>query len=456
MPLPPSMKTLIASLPLMLAAGLLSAQTESASRKTPISPLWKSEAFQRTVTGSYGIDSRIEPLITTDEEEYLFDAAKLLAEEDREGAIALYEGASILPQSPAMIFSLANLYYEEGEIERAIERFREAIEAFPNFRDAHRNLAMALTQSEKWEEAEESLIRAVELGARDGATLGLLGYCHAEDEDYQAALQSYRQAQITMPDEMQWKLGEAHALQALGETTSAIGLYRALLKDLPADSSLWLNLAYSLQQSGDARGAVARIEVVRAMEAAMPSDLVTLGHLYLDQSLPDESLAAYLEALEGESLPTANEVVTALGYLVEYSHWDQANQLVAAMETRFPDLSHEKLPRLLALIEFETGDPEKAISAVEELTRSDPTDGQSLLVLARFYRTKDRVPEAEAILEQATLLKAHAAEAHLQLATLLVDRGEYERAIENLEESHHLNPRESVLTYLEAVRELAE
>ena len=41
----------------------------------PISPLWKSEQFQRAITGSYGIDSRIEPVITVDEEEYLKDLA---------------------------------------------------------------------------------------------------------------------------------------------------------------------------------------------------------------------------------------------------------------------------------------------------------------------------------------------------------------------------------------------
>ena len=49
----------------------------------PIDPLWKSEGFRKTVTGSYGIDSRIEPRITVDEEFYIAESAKAMADNDR-------------------------------------------------------------------------------------------------------------------------------------------------------------------------------------------------------------------------------------------------------------------------------------------------------------------------------------------------------------------------------------
>jgi len=43
----------------------------AAAEPLPIDPLWQSETFRETVTGSFGIDSRIEPRITVDEEFYL-------------------------------------------------------------------------------------------------------------------------------------------------------------------------------------------------------------------------------------------------------------------------------------------------------------------------------------------------------------------------------------------------
>ena len=55
-------------------------QATKAADPLPIDPLWKSVEFRRIVTGSFGIDSRIEPQITNDEESYLNDSAKKMAD----------------------------------------------------------------------------------------------------------------------------------------------------------------------------------------------------------------------------------------------------------------------------------------------------------------------------------------------------------------------------------------
>jgi len=421
----------------------------------PTSPLWKSAEFQRIVTGSYGIDSRIEPLITTDEEEYLRDAAELLADEDREGAIKLYESASILPESAAMLFSLASLKFEEGKFDEAKTSFEAALASSPNFRDAHRNLAMALIQLDEMDEAETALIRAVELGARDGVTLGLLAYCHATDGDFQAALQSYRQAQITMPSEVEWKLGEARCLRELDETKMAIGLYRALLKELPTNASLWLDLGFSLQQLGNNRAAIQAIEVARSIDDLSAPSLLSLGHLYLGQSLAGEAFLAYESALAFDPPISETEATLALRYLVEYKHFNEAKALNQNIESTFPNGDNTKRTRLSALIEFEIGDPDKAIETIRRVVSEDPLDGESLLVLGRFLTTSEKSIEAEIVFEQAALLKDYAAEAYFRLGELLVERSEYRKAVEKLVQAQAVEPKENVEIYLEAVRELA-
>lgn len=441
---------------LLLVLILSGAHRAIAEPVFPVSDLWKSPEFQRVVTGSYGIDARIEPLITIDEEEYLGDAAELLAKEDREGAISLYEGASILPESPAMLFSLASLKFEEGEFEDARKSFGAALESFPNFRDAHRNLAMTLIQLDEIEEAEESLIRAVELGARDGVTMGLLGYCHTIDGDFQAALQSYRQAQITMPAELEWKLGEANCLRELEQTELAVGLYRELLKGLPTNSSLWLNLAFSLQQLDDEQGAIHALEVARSLSEIDTRSLLSLGHLYLGQSLPEEALLAYQASLEEEPAISEKEGTEALNYLVDYNHYLQAKSLDQFISSRYPEVNDERRRRLQALIEFETGDPEKAIETIKAVVNQDPLDGKSLLVLAKFLTSREQEIEAEMVLEQAALLPDHTADAYFRLGELLVERGDYQKAVEKLEQAQAIDPRPTVEIYLEAVRELVE
>lgn len=440
-------------LPIVISLILVQVSTSS-EPLFPVSEIWKSPEFQKTVTGSYGIDSKIEPVITIDEEEYLREAAELLASEDREGAIALYEGTSILSRSPAMLFSLASLKFEMGEFEEAKKSFDAAVAAFPNFRDAHRNLAMTLIQLDDFELAEASLIRAVELGARDGVTLGLLGYCHATGGDFQAALQSYRLAQITMPSELEWKLGEAGCLRELGQTEIAVGLYRELLETLPTNASLWVNLAFSQQQLGDNQAAIHALEVARSLGEISHQSLLSLGHLYLGQSLPEEALLAYKASLTGESLITQEQAGEALRYLVDYEFYNQAKAFDKEIQKSFPKAASARLLRLRALIEFETGEPANAIATIREIVEQDPLDGTSLLVLARFLSSENKAVEAEMVLEQAALLPDHAANANFRLGELLVERGEYKAAVEKLTRAQSIEPRPTVETYLKAVQEL--
>ena len=80
----------------------------------PIDPLWQSESFRKTVTVSYGIDSRIEPRITVDEEFYIAESAKAMAENDREKAIQVLSDSPLLEKSAALQFNLATLRLEDG------------------------------------------------------------------------------------------------------------------------------------------------------------------------------------------------------------------------------------------------------------------------------------------------------------------------------------------------------
>ena len=54
---------------ILIFGAKVSADTEV--KPLPIDSLWESEGFLKALTASYGIDSRIEPRITVDEEHYL-------------------------------------------------------------------------------------------------------------------------------------------------------------------------------------------------------------------------------------------------------------------------------------------------------------------------------------------------------------------------------------------------
>lgn len=448
----------------------LALTTLLAGRAEPLSidPLWKSEIFRKSITGSYGIDSRIEPRITEDEAFYLDQSAEAMAAGDRAKAIDVLRTSSLLEESPAMRFTLATLLFETGEPadgDEAVKQFEAALEKFPNFRDAHRNLGVALIRRDEVAKARTHLIRALSLGSQDGLTAGLLGYCHARDGHHQASLDAYRLALLTQPDERQWKLGEAQALLALKHPREAASVLQSLIDTIPGDPPAWLSQADAWIDQGEELRAAANLEITHRSGNLEPNAIASLGHLYLQNGLPDLALERYEQALHATPSLSPSRAIEIVEQFLANSDWVRAGKVSGWLEASSvyreildspsadADLS-SRLTRARALLELETGDAAAGAKMVEEWLRREPLDGPALLLLARFREEAGQRAEAEMLLEQAVRLPSSAASAHLSLGRLLVAARDYERALEHLEKSQELAPSESVASYIAAVREL--
>ena len=432
----------------------------------PIDPLWKSEIFRKSITASYGIDSRIEPRITEDEAFYLEESAKAMAANDRPKAIATLAESTLLAESPAMLFSLASLEFEEEKVEDSVKHFEAALEKFPNFRDAHRNYSVVLVQTGKLKEAKAHLVRALELGSQDGLTAGLLAYCHAHDGHHQAALDAYRLALLTQPDERQWQLGAVQALNALKHSREAASMLEALLEKTPADPQLWLMKAdASINLDEDLKSA-AHLEVVHRCGALDPNATLSLGHLYLQNNLPALAFERYRAAITASEPASINRAVEAVEMFLNSSDWPRGKEVatwIELAEVYRPALDPEKgdkslisrLVRARALLELETGDRETGAKRLGEWLRNEPLDGPALILLARFRNEAGERETAEMLLEQASRIPESAATAHLDHGRLLVTAGDYEKALEHLAKSQELNPNPALGEYLGAIRDLA-
>lgn len=435
------------------------ARADEAAQPLPIDPLWKSESFRKAVTGSYGIDSRIEPLITVDEEFYLNGAAEALAEEKRDEAIRVLRESDLVDRSPAIAFQLGTLHFESGDLEKAKATLREALKQFPNFRDAHRNLAIVLVQENEIEEALPHLIRAVELGSREGLTMGLLGYCHATGNNHRAALDAYRLAALTQPDEVQWKTGQAQALAQLNQPGDAISIYEELLREDATNANLWLLQADSLLALDRDISATANLELVHRTGSLPPDSTLSLGHLFLQANLPDLALERYTAAVKADTPVSFSKAVEAVEMLVGYKESSNAATLAALIDGQYVDPPTKALGRLTrasAIIELETGDTESGAKRLEAWISGNPTDGEALILLARFRESSGNREEAEMLLEQASVFPDSAAAALEAHGKLLVTVGEYDSAIEKLEKSLELEAKEPLARYLEAIRELVD
>ena len=122
---------------------------------------WKDEAFLKSFNGSYRINARIEPTVSTEERGLLVSIQKLMADGKREEALAKLKESPLIKTSAAMAFNAGNIEFELGKLKEAAAHYESALKIFPSFRRAHRNLGMVYARENEWDKALGSLSESV-------------------------------------------------------------------------------------------------------------------------------------------------------------------------------------------------------------------------------------------------------------------------------------------------------
>lgn len=416
-------------------------------------PAWRARFL-----GSYGVLSGLEPRIHEGEREILREVLELMGENPESAAQRL--GKEIDAQSSAALhFVLANLQFQTGQDEAAERSYQKALEAFPDFRRAHKNLALLRVQQGSCEAALEHLTRALELGDREGRTYGLLGYCYLGAEEYLAAEQAYRSAILQQPKVRDWKLGLARALIAMQKHAEASALLESLIGQDPEDTRLWLLQANAFLGLERTRAAAANLEAVRMLGQAERSTLVLLGDIYMNEGIPELAEQAYLEVIRGEeatpeTFPTA---LRAARLMVRTRAWKQAGEILDGIAEHYEGVaSPEQELELLSLearVATAEGRQERAAELLETIVRRDGTRGDALLDLAAHHRQQGEVERAIFLLERAQKLEGFEYQALLEHAQILVGRRDYRKAAELLRSALQVKNEPRVERYLARVEQ---
>lgn len=412
---------------------------------------WKDEAFLKSFNGSYRIEARIEPNVSTEERGILVEIQKLMAEDKRTAALEKLKSSELTKSSAALTFNLANLYFETGDIKSAITSYETALKTYPSFRRAHRNLALAFVRENDLEKALTHLTEAIRLGDAEGSTYGLLGYCRLSREEFASALQAYRLAQVTEPNVAEWKAGIAQCLQHLDEKSEAIALLEEVIRQRPLESSysiLKANIHLELDQSDEA---VKALELPFRLKLLSADPTLLLADLHLRANRISSAQNAIDAAFSNKGAPPSTPAVLRLIHTASSQEdWKLVKSLFEKNQSEQPDraLSIAKARYLIASNE----DVAAGVALLRKLTQEDPTDGQALLTLGKHLAETKQPESAELIFERASADTTTAYEAFVELARLHVSQSRYAEALNAIDKALALNPNESLRTYREALQ----
>ena len=260
---------------------------------------------------------------------------------------------------------------------------------------------------------------------------------HHKEGRASEALGLYAQAIDANPDHYGALFNMAALLASVGRHDDAASLYARVLEMRPGDADVHCNLGNLRLAQGDRAAAAA--SYARALDAD-PSHAaahVNLGKLRLDEGRTEEALASFRAALAVS--PALLEAYTNAGIaLIRLDRLEEALSVFEAVRALDPD-DAQTLRNTAAILE-RLGRFEDAIALFESHHATHAADAESEFQIGNLRHAMGAPEAAIAHYRGALDLDPTVPEIHNNLATVLVETGRDDEALECLGEALRLRP----------------
>jgi tetratricopeptide (TPR) repeat protein len=433
----------------------------SSETKRDIAAIWNDPVFQKQFVGSYGINAEIEPRVTPDEVKILEKVRPLMA--DNLPAAEAQLSKSMKPDCSAILdFTLGSIQFQqENRMSDALANYRRAVEKFPSFRRAWRNLGLIHAHDGRNDDAIRAFTRMIELGGGDGYSYGLLAFAYAAKQDWQAAEGAYRNALLLQPEKEEWRFGLTRCAFKQQKFEDAAALLDGLLELYPQKSEFWLLQANTFLGMKQPLKAAENLEVMDFLGKATVDSQHTLGDIYVSENLMDMAARAYLRAIDVDASQSAARPVRSTEVLMARGALSQARVLAeridVAFKDRIEDAERKKLLKIRARLSMsEGGSSRETVQVLEEVVELDPLDGEALLLLGQHYARNNEHDRAMFWYERAASIEAFEVNAKVRHAQVLVGLGRYNEAVPLLRRAQEVKPRDDIARYIEQIQRLAK
>jgi len=414
------------------------------------------------IAASYLAESDIEPRVTEPERVIMAEVLELIGTEQTTAAMErLRKEIEAAPNANALFdFTLANILFQQEKLEEAAPAYEKAVEKFPKFRRAWKNLALIRVRQSQFQQAVPALVRVISLGGGDATTYGLLGYSYSSVEDYLAAETAYRMAIMLDPATMDWKLGLARAFFKQERYAEAVALTNKLIEDNRERVDLWLLQANAYIGLNEPAEASRVYEIVDLLGGSTPESLNTLADIYTNQELYELAGATYVRAMELDKSGKPDRAIRAAKVLAARSAFAETRLVIESLEKIYGDKldteARKDLLKLSARLAVAQGASEEEVKVLMEIVELDPLDGEALILLGQQSARSGDNEKAIFYYERAAAIEKFEADAKVRHAQLLVGAGKYDEALPLLRRAQQINFRENIQEYLNQVEKAAK
>jgi len=378
----------------------------------------------------------------------LNEAAELLKEQRGEAATAVFD------------FTLANIYFQQEKLDQAAEIYQVAVDKYPKFRRAWKNLGIIHVRQGNFEEAIPALTRVIELGGGDTTTYGLLGFSYANEGIFISSESAYRKAILLDAKTLDWKKGLARSFFKQERYAEAVSICGQLIQEYPDQADLWLLQANAYIGLNKPLEAAEIYEFVDHLGKSTAESLNTLADIYVNEELYELAVDAYIKAMKQNPDEKPDRAIRAAKILVANGAYKETQRLAEQIESLYGDTlgdeERKELLKMRARIAVAQGEGDEQVRVLKEIVELDPMDGEALLLLGQHYAREGDTVQAIFFYERAAAIEDYEADAKVRHAQLLVKNGKYSEALPLLRQAQQIESREHVQTYLEQVERIAK
>jgi tetratricopeptide (TPR) repeat protein len=195
-----------------------------------------------------------------------------------EAADLVGRAANLRPRDAALQLNLGNALKALGQLDGAIERFRNALTLAPSFPLAHYNLGNAYAAAGRHEDAADAFQKSLRLQPANASSHNNLGNALHALGRHDEAIASFQHALELQPGHAGAHNNLGMSLNALARADEAATQFRAAIAAQPRCVAAHFNLANTLDATGQHADAVAAFEAVLALQPQFPPALYGLGN----------------------------------------------------------------------------------------------------------------------------------------------------------------------------------